>query len=197
VTPKFRRDSEISEHYNRAVAPPLAPGFVTPLIYRQILCETRDVLAGPLFAKRSAEVCETLVCRKQTPSGEPFDRLLDSGASSVLPARLDSVKSLLAATHEEREMPEPNRWYVSYTVRSDHEPRRYARRTKTFNNEEHAKLFAREIAVDNQRLTAGTINPHSPKRVISPTEMMAWLETPTQLVNSGGATGQARSETRS
>jgi hypothetical protein len=93
-------------------------------------------------------------------------------------------------------MLEPNRWYVSYTVRSDHEPRRYARKTKTFDNEEHAKLFAREIAADNQRLTAGTINPHSPKRVVSPTEIMAWLETPTQLVNSGGTTGQARSGTR-
>jgi hypothetical protein len=94
-------------------------------------------------------------------------------------------------------MPERNRWYVSYTVRSDHEPRRYARRTTTFDTEEQAKLFVREIAVDDQRLTAGTINPHSPKRVVPPNQIMAWLETPTQLVNSGRATGQARSETRS
>jgi hypothetical protein len=94
-------------------------------------------------------------------------------------------------------MPGPNRWYVSYTVRSDHAPRRYARRTKTFDTEEHAKLFVRELAVDNQRLTAGTINPHSPKRVVSPAEIMTWLETPTQLVSSRRATGQTRSETRS
>jgi hypothetical protein len=122
-----------------------------------------------------------------------LDRLLDSGkAAFCLRPRLGG-KSLLAATHEEQEMLEPNRWYVSYTVGSDHEPRRYARRTKTFKTEEHAKLFAREIAVDSQRLTAGTINPHSPKRVVSPTEIMAWLETPTQLVSSGRATGQAGS----
>jgi hypothetical protein len=61
-------------------------------------------------------------------------------------------------------MPESNRWYVSYTVQSDRGPRRYARVTKTFDTEEHAKLFVREIAADNQRITAGTINPHSPKR---------------------------------
>jgi hypothetical protein len=94
-------------------------------------------------------------------------------------------------------MPEPNRWYVSYTVRSDDGPRRYARRTRTFETEEHAKLFARESATDNLRLTAGTINPHSPKRVISTTEMATWLETPAQFPGSCRPTGPARPEKRS
>jgi hypothetical protein len=94
-------------------------------------------------------------------------------------------------------MPEQNRWYVSYTVKSDHGPRRYARRTRTFETEEHAKLFARESAADNLRLTAGTINPHSPKRVISTTEMATWLETPAQFPGSCRASGQARPEKRS
>jgi hypothetical protein len=75
-------------------------------------------------------------------------------------------------------MPEPNRWYVSYTVRSDQSPRRYARRTRTFDTEEHAKQFIREIAVGNLRLTAGTINPHSPKRIVSPDKIATWLEAP-------------------
>ena len=87
-------------------------------------------------------------------------------------------------------MPEPNRWYVSYTVRSDRSPRRYARRTKTFDTEEHAKLFVREIAADNLRLTAGTINPHSPKKIVSAAEIATWLETPVQLLNSCRATGR-------
>jgi hypothetical protein len=91
-------------------------------------------------------------------------------------------------------MSEPNRWYVSYTVKPDHGPRRYARRTKTFDTEEHAKLFVREVVVDNQRLTAGTINPHSPKRIISTTEIATWLETPAQLSDSCRTTGQARLE---
>jgi hypothetical protein len=94
-------------------------------------------------------------------------------------------------------MTEQNRWYVSYTVKADHGPRRYARRTRTFETEEHAKLFARESAADNLRLTAGTINPHSPKRVISTTEMATWLETPTQFPGSYRASGQPQPEKRS
>jgi hypothetical protein len=94
-------------------------------------------------------------------------------------------------------MPEQNRWYVSYTVKADHGPRRYARRTRTFDTVEHAKLFARESAADNLRLTAGTINPHSPKRIISTTEIEVWLETPTQFPGSCRPTGPARPEKRS
>jgi hypothetical protein len=93
-------------------------------------------------------------------------------------------------------MPEQNRWYVSYTVKSNDGPRRYARRTMTFETEEHAKLFARESAANNLRLSAGTINPHSPKRVISATEMATWLETPAQFCGSCRASGQARPEKR-
>ncbi len=74
-------------------------------------------------------------------------------------------------------MPEPNRWYVSYTAQSDRSTRRFARVTKTFDIEEHAKLFAKEIATNGLRLTAGTINPHSPKNVIPTTEVAAWMET--------------------
>ncbi len=93
-------------------------------------------------------------------------------------------------------MPEPNRWYVSYTVQSDHGARRKSRVTKTFNTEGHAKLFAREIAVNSLRLTAGTINPHSPKGIVSATEIAAWLEEADQL-GSCDAAGQTGSEKRS
>jgi hypothetical protein len=72
-------------------------------------------------------------------------------------------------------MAEPNRWYVSYTAQSDRSPRRYARVTKTFDSEERAKLFVRGITADNLRLTAGTINPHSPKRIVSTTEISNWV----------------------
>jgi hypothetical protein len=78
-------------------------------------------------------------------------------------------------------MLEQNRWYVSYTVKSDDGPRRYARRTRTFETEEHAKLFAREISISNRRITAGTINPHSPKKVIPASGVAAWAETSMQL----------------
>jgi hypothetical protein len=91
-------------------------------------------------------------------------------------------------------MPEPNRWYVSYTVKSDQSPRRYARRTKTFETEESAKLFVREITVDRRGFTAGTINPHLPKRIVSPDEIATWLEAPIQIPNSCRASERARPE---
>jgi hypothetical protein len=94
-------------------------------------------------------------------------------------------------------MPESSHWYVSYTVTSHDGSRRNARRTKTFDTEEHAKLFAKGIAADNPRLTAGTINPYSPKRVVSPTEIMAWLETPVQFSESCLTIGQAHPQRRS
>jgi hypothetical protein len=91
-------------------------------------------------------------------------------------------------------MREPGQWYVSYTVKPDDGSRRYARKTRTFDTEEHAKLFAREIAADNLRPTAGTINPHSPKKVISATDMATWLETPKQLSRSHAEVESVRSQ---
>ncbi len=93
-------------------------------------------------------------------------------------------------------MPEPNRWYVSYTVQSDRSPRRSARFTKAFDTEEHAKLFARKIVANSLRLTAGTINPHSPKRIVSTAEIATWLE-PADRLGSCHVTGQTGSEKRS
>jgi len=89
-------------------------------------------------------------------------------------------------------MPEPHCCHLSYTVQSDRSRRRYARFTKTFDTEEHAKLFAREIAANSLRLTA---DPHSPKRIVSTTEIAAWLE-PADRLGSCHATGQTGSETR-
>jgi hypothetical protein len=80
-----------------------------------------------------------------------------------------------------QEVREPGKWYVSYTVKRDDGSRGYARKTQTFATEELAKLFARTIAADNLRPTAGTINPYLPKKIISATDIATWLETPMQL----------------
>jgi hypothetical protein len=93
-------------------------------------------------------------------------------------------------------MPEPNRWYVSYTMQSDRRSRRYERFTKTFDSEENAKLFARKIAANGLRLTAGTINPHSPKRIVPTTKIATWLDA-ADRPGSCDAAGQTRSEKRS
>jgi hypothetical protein len=60
-----------------------------------------------------------------------------------------------------------------YTVKSKDSARRYARKTRTFDTEELVKLFASEIVTDNQRPVAGTINPYSPKKIISAIDIAA------------------------
>jgi hypothetical protein len=88
-------------------------------------------------------------------------------------------------------------WYVSYTVKPNDGSRRYARKTRTFDSEELAKLFARKIAADDLRPTAGTINPYSPKKIISATDMAAWLEEPMQLPDTHATVEPARTQERS
>jgi Arm DNA-binding domain len=94
-------------------------------------------------------------------------------------------------------MRDSGQWYVSYTIKSDDGARRYARKTQTFKTEELAKLFAREIIANGLRPTAGTINPYSPKTIISATGIATWLETPMQLSGSNPAAKSSRSQERS
>ena len=68
-------------------------------------------------------------------------------------------------------------WYVSF----DALPRRkrtHARATETFPNELEAKKFARAKVADTLNVTAGTLNPHLPKRTIAATQILEWLEEP-------------------
>jgi hypothetical protein len=103
----------------------------------------------------------------------------------------------IASTSKAEGMHEPGQWYVSYTVKPDDGSRRYARKTRIFDTEELAKLFVREIANENLRPTAGTINPHSPKKIISAANMTRWLETPMQLADPHAAAEPMRSQQRS
>jgi hypothetical protein len=52
-------------------------------------------------------------------------------------------------------------WYVSFEPKK---PRAHARVTETFPNEREAKKFARARLVDTPNVSAGTLNPHLPKR---------------------------------
>jgi hypothetical protein len=126
-----------------------------------------------------------------------LDPVLNVGTQRQICDMSSNGESPFAATEEEQEMPESSHWYVSYTVTSHDGSRRNARRTKTFDTEERAKLFAKQIAPDNPRLTAGTINPHSPKIIVSPTKIMAWLDAPTLPARSCRVSGQATPERRS
>jgi hypothetical protein len=65
-------------------------------------------------------------------------------------------------------------WYVSFELPQG--KRALARATKTFPNEREAKKFARAKLVETPNVTAGTLNPHLPKRAIAPTLMLEWLD---------------------
>jgi hypothetical protein len=65
-------------------------------------------------------------------------------------------------------------WYVSFELPPG--KRAHARATATFPNELEAKKFARAKLVDTPNVSAGTLNPHLPKRTIAATETVEWLE---------------------
>jgi hypothetical protein len=68
-------------------------------------------------------------------------------------------------------------WYVAFEVRQ-REKRELARATETFPNEREAKKFARAKLAENVKVSAGTLNPHVPKRTIASTQMLDWLDGP-------------------
>ena len=67
-------------------------------------------------------------------------------------------------------------WYVSFDL--PWAKRRRPRATERFPNEREAKNFARVKLVETLRVSAGTINPHLPKRTVASKQMLEWLEEP-------------------
>jgi hypothetical protein len=72
-----------------------------------------------------------------------------------------------------------NSWYVSYESGLSTAGGHYRRQTKSFSFEEEAKDFARTLVKRGVRLTAGTINPVHPKRLLATErEVSEWLGLP-------------------
>ncbi len=69
----------------------------------------------------------------------------------------------------------PNIWYVSVHIPHKEKTRHYSRRSRTFTSEADAKQFAAAEIATGIEVSAGTINPHVPKRVIGPSEVKKWL----------------------
>jgi hypothetical protein len=67
-------------------------------------------------------------------------------------------------------------WYVSFELPPG--KRKHARVTETFRNEREAKKFAKTKLIDTPNVSAGTLNPHLPKRTIAPTLMLEWIDEP-------------------
>ena len=51
----------------------------------------------------------------------------------------------------------------------------YSRRSETFASEAEAKIFAAGKIASGTEISAGTLNPVTPKRVIRPAEIEIWL----------------------
>jgi hypothetical protein len=72
-------------------------------------------------------------------------------------------------------------WYVTYEVPKSGASvkRRSPRSTQSFETEAEAKTFARKKFDEGLIVSAGTINPHSPRRAIASGSIACWLdETP-------------------
>jgi hypothetical protein len=79
-------------------------------------------------------------------------------------------------------------WYVTFEVprTGTMVQRRNPRLTKTFETEAEARDFARAKFDGGLIVTAGTINPHLPRRAIPSEEIPAWLESDSTQETSDG-----------
>ena len=68
-----------------------------------------------------------------------------------------------------------NTWYVSIHLPESQKTGHYSRRSETFASEAEAKMFAAGKIAIGTEISAGTLNPVTPKRVIRPCEIEIWL----------------------
>jgi hypothetical protein len=77
-------------------------------------------------------------------------------------------------------MTQPDIWYVAFgpetTVKTDDRARTAVRSTRTFKSELDAKLFAMQILAKGWSASAGTLNPHQPRRVIAASQIERWAD---------------------
>jgi hypothetical protein len=72
----------------------------------------------------------------------------------------------------------PLTWFVTFEIRKRgllRKRERSPRETHTFATEAEAKLFAQTKLEEGLVVFAGTINPHSPKRIILSRNIAGWL----------------------
>jgi len=78
-------------------------------------------------------------------------------------------------------MTQPDIWYVAFgpdkTVKTDDSAgTSMVRSTRTFKTEVDAKLFAMQILAKGWTASAGTLNPHQPKKVVGPGDVERWAD---------------------
>jgi hypothetical protein len=71
------------------------------------------------------------------------------------------------------------KWYVSFQPKGLRKgTRTHTRRAETFQTEQEAKAFARAKLAEGLKFSAGTLNPHLPKRMIASVDLLDWLNEP-------------------
>jgi hypothetical protein len=69
----------------------------------------------------------------------------------------------------------PKTWYVSIYVPTEEKHGHYSRRSQTFACESDAKRFAEARIAAGAEVSAGTLNPVVPKRIVGPSQIEQWL----------------------
>ena len=65
-------------------------------------------------------------------------------------------------------------WYVAFRNRETSRGA-YVRSTRTFRTEHEAKRFAWDRLAEGCDVSAGTLNPHHPKRTLGLSQILTWL----------------------
>jgi hypothetical protein len=77
-------------------------------------------------------------------------------------------------------MTQPDIWYVAFgpdkASKANAGADGQTRSTRTFKSEVDAKLFAMQILAKGWCASAGTLNPHQPKRVVAASEVERWAD---------------------
>ena len=77
-------------------------------------------------------------------------------------------------------MTQPDIWYVAYgpdkAIKTDDSATGMVRSTRTFKSEVDAKLFAMQVLAKGWSASAGTLNPHQPKKIVGPGQIERWAD---------------------
>ena len=76
-------------------------------------------------------------------------------------------------TRKSRTLALAKKWYVSFVPVG----RKEKRATRTFETENEARAFALTVLARGLAVSAGTVNPHLPKRTISPVDAKTWAQS--------------------
>ena len=66
-------------------------------------------------------------------------------------------------------------WYVATNIPNEEKTGHYSRRSNSFASESAAKQFAAAKVAEGVEVSAGTLNPVLPRRIVGPSEIAKWL----------------------